>query len=427
MMVTRQVRGWVPRGPTGDMLRTEQLRRVNESSEQRPVTSSKGLGRSAHTAWARESRQGPVECSRKGLLVACTERGGATGHDPRDAGLLHEVPHRQPLTDRLRRCARRPVDRGPSPRWVPAAPPAARPASPRGRPALLPAAMCWSATSAPPSTHTAVTRGLLAGGRSGWFATSTTGRPRRFAALKTISFTSRRCRVGIDPDLQATLRRRDATILVAHRTPRLGSPAVSPRSSRSPQAYRWVSRAASYRLRPMPRAPFLSIALLFWVLLGVAPVPLAAQDSAAVAPAPDSLTKPDTVAAAAHDSVLRADSAAIPARAQALSTSGLKDSVDRKRPVGPGWRALAFVARAGLGTGQAGRASRQAFSSPLKACRSAWRSRQTASSTTCQGHRFRCRRVQVTGTRGLARDHGREPPDSRPAGIRVCPSVGFPR
>lgn len=93
----------------------------------------------------------------------------------------------------------------------------------------------------------------------------------------------------------------------------------------------------------MPRAPFLPIALLSWALLGALPVSLAAQDSAAVAPAPDTLTKPDTVAAAAHDSVLRADSAAIPARAQALSTSGLKDSVDRKRPVGPGgalWRSL---------------------------------------------------------------------------------------
>lgn len=93
----------------------------------------------------------------------------------------------------------------------------------------------------------------------------------------------------------------------------------------------------------MPRAPILLIALLSWALLVIAPVSLAAQDSVAVAPAPDSLMKPDTVAAAAHDSVVRADSTAIPARAQALSTSGLTDSVDRKRPVGPGgalWRSL---------------------------------------------------------------------------------------
>ena len=62
-----------------------------------------------------------------------------------------------------------------------------------------------------------------------------------------------------------------------------------------------------------------------------------------VAPAADSLTKPDTVAAAARDTALRADSSTIPARSQALSTAGLKDSVERKRPVGPGgalWRSL---------------------------------------------------------------------------------------
>ena len=93
----------------------------------------------------------------------------------------------------------------------------------------------------------------------------------------------------------------------------------------------------------MPRAFLLPIALLAGALQGAMPAALAAQDSAVVAPAPDSVMKPDTVAAAAHDSVLRADTSAIPARSQALSTSGLKDSVDRKRPVGPGgalWRSL---------------------------------------------------------------------------------------
>jgi len=93
----------------------------------------------------------------------------------------------------------------------------------------------------------------------------------------------------------------------------------------------------------MPRASFPLIALLAGALLGIVPTSLAAQDSAAVDPAPDSLAKPDTVAAAVRDSVRRADSTAIPARTQALSTSGLKDSVDRKAPVGPGgalWRSL---------------------------------------------------------------------------------------
>ena len=93
----------------------------------------------------------------------------------------------------------------------------------------------------------------------------------------------------------------------------------------------------------MPRAFLLPIALLAGALQGAMPASLAAQDSAEVAPAPDSVMKPDTVAAAAHDSALRADTSAIPARSQALSTSGLKDSVDRKRPVGPGgalWRSL---------------------------------------------------------------------------------------
>ena len=103
----------------------------------------------------------------------------------------------------------------------------------------------------------------------------------------------------------------------------------------------------------MPRAFLLPIALLAGALQGAMPAALAAQDSAVVAPAPDSVMKPDTVAAAAHDSALRADTSAIPARSQALSTSGLKDSVDRKRPVGPGgalWRSLA---RPGVGPGQA--------------------------------------------------------------------------
>lgn len=93
----------------------------------------------------------------------------------------------------------------------------------------------------------------------------------------------------------------------------------------------------------MPRASLFQIVLLAWALPGTAPASLAAQDSAAVAPAPDSLAGRDTVAAAVTDSVLRADSTAIPARSQALSTAGLKDSVDRKRPVGPGgalWRSL---------------------------------------------------------------------------------------
>ena len=30
MTVTRQVRGWVPKGPTGDMLRVEQFRRIGD-------------------------------------------------------------------------------------------------------------------------------------------------------------------------------------------------------------------------------------------------------------------------------------------------------------------------------------------------------------------------------------------------------------
>jgi hypothetical protein len=93
----------------------------------------------------------------------------------------------------------------------------------------------------------------------------------------------------------------------------------------------------------MPHASLRPIALLAWGLLALGPASLAAQDSAAVAPAPDSLMKPDSVATAVRDSVLRADSTAIPARSQALATAGLKDSVDRKRPVGPGgalWRSL---------------------------------------------------------------------------------------
>ena len=93
----------------------------------------------------------------------------------------------------------------------------------------------------------------------------------------------------------------------------------------------------------MPRASLPAIAFLAWALQGGLPGSLAAQDSAVVAPAADSLTKPDTVAAAARDTALRADSSAIPARSQALSTAGLKDSVERKRPVGPGgalWRSL---------------------------------------------------------------------------------------
>lgn len=93
----------------------------------------------------------------------------------------------------------------------------------------------------------------------------------------------------------------------------------------------------------MPRASFHPLRVLTWALLGTAPASLAAQDSAAVVPRADSLPKPDSVAAAAPDSVHRADSTAIPARSQALSTAGLKDSVERKRPVGPGgalWRSL---------------------------------------------------------------------------------------
>ena len=93
----------------------------------------------------------------------------------------------------------------------------------------------------------------------------------------------------------------------------------------------------------MPRTLLPPIALVAWALLGSAPVPVAAQDSSTVAPAADSLARADTVAAAARDSVPRADSTAIPARSQALATAALKDSVERKRPVGPGgalWRSL---------------------------------------------------------------------------------------
>ena len=51
-------------------------------------------------------------------------------------------------------------------------------------------AMWSSATSGPPSTLTAVTKGLLAGVCMRWLATSRVAISRRSAALATMSFTS---------------------------------------------------------------------------------------------------------------------------------------------------------------------------------------------------------------------------------------------
>src|SRR6478736_3523518 len=50
--------------------------------------------------------------------------------------------------------------------------------------------MCRSATSAPPSTHTAWTRGLPGGVWSRWFATRIVSIASRLAARNTSSFTS---------------------------------------------------------------------------------------------------------------------------------------------------------------------------------------------------------------------------------------------
>ncbi len=84
----------------------------------------------------------------------------------------------------------------------------------------------------------------------------------------------------------------------------------------------------------MPRTSLTLFVLLAGTFLGAVPVRVAAQDSAAVVPRPES----DSTA-----TVLRADSTAIPARQKALTASSLSDSVERKRPVGPGgalWRSL---------------------------------------------------------------------------------------
>ena len=57
------------------------------------VKSSTILRSSAESPRTRQASQCPVEGSRKGLLVARTERGRAASDDAGDAGLLHEVPH----------------------------------------------------------------------------------------------------------------------------------------------------------------------------------------------------------------------------------------------------------------------------------------------------------------------------------------------
>ena len=81
--------------------------------------------------------------------------------------------------------------------------------------------------------------------------------------------------------------------------------------------------------------PRVLLPVLLWALLGAGSA--AAQDSVTVAPA-DTFGRPDPAAAAA-----RADSTAMPARSPGLATSNVADSIDRKRPVGPGgalWRSL---------------------------------------------------------------------------------------
>ncbi len=75
--------------------------------------------------------------------------------------------------------------------------------------------------------------------------------------------------------------------------------------------------------------------IVAWALLGAGSA--VAQDSVTVVPVPDTTVRVDTVTA------VRADSLAIPARAQSLNAVGAADSVDRKPPVGPGgalWRSL---------------------------------------------------------------------------------------
>ena len=173
------------------------MRRRRSSGEAKTGKNDCGLEACLHLRWAvrtpsaraAQAREHPIQSRGKGLLRPGIIGRRSAGDRPRHACLVHEVAHRErsPIVSGRVLLAARIQHRhvlgtssaasGTS--WVTTR-----------SPALAWVAMYWSATSAPPSTQTALTSGLPGGVWSRWFATRTVSIASRLAARNTSSFTS---------------------------------------------------------------------------------------------------------------------------------------------------------------------------------------------------------------------------------------------
>ena len=139
---------------------------------------------------ANQPREHPVQRGCEGLFGPGIVGRWAAGDDPSQPSLLHEIAHRESARQQSQPCVPGPEDPAPPPGGAPTGPPGARPASPPSPRRWHEMRCTWSAMSAPPSTHTALTSGFPAGVWSRWFATRTVSMLSRLAERNTSSLTS---------------------------------------------------------------------------------------------------------------------------------------------------------------------------------------------------------------------------------------------